>query len=53
MSKIYYAGSLFNEAEKSFNIKLAHELEKDGFDVFLPQRDGGEEILSNVVFQAH
>ena len=42
MSKIYYAGPLFNEAERSFNIKLAHELEKEGFEVFLPQRDGVE-----------
>ncbi|MFW9879176.1 MAG: hypothetical protein ACFFG0_39355 [Candidatus Thorarchaeota archaeon] len=30
--KIYYACPLFNEAEKNFNIKLAHKLEKEGFD---------------------
>lgn len=40
--KIYFAGPLFNEAEKAFNLKLTSELEKDGFEVFLPQRDGVE-----------
>lgn len=42
MSKIYFAGPLFNEAEKEFNQKLTLELEKEEFDVFLPQRDGVE-----------
>ncbi len=42
MSKIYYAGPLFNEAEINFNMKLTHELEKEGFEVFHPQRDGVE-----------
>ena len=38
--KIYFAGPLFSKAEKEFNQKLADKLEKVGFDVFLPQRDG-------------
>lgn len=42
MNKIYYAGPLFNDAERDFNIKLVHKLEKEGFEVFLPQRDGVE-----------
>jgi hypothetical protein len=31
---------LFSEAERRFNLGLAHRLEALGFDVFLPQRDG-------------
>src|SRR5918999_610813 len=37
---IYLAGPLFSEAERRFNLGLAHRLEALGFDVFLPQRDG-------------
>ncbi len=40
--KIYFAAPLFNSAEKAFNLKLTNELEKLGFEVFLPQRDGAE-----------
>lgn len=40
--KIYFAGPLFNEAEKEFNRTLADMLEASGFVVFLPQRDGVE-----------
>lgn len=40
--KIYFAGPLFNDAEKEFNQKLTLELEREGFEVFLPQRDGVE-----------
>ncbi len=39
---IYFAGSLFSEAERRFNLGLTHMLESLGFDVFLPQRDGAE-----------
>lgn len=39
---IYLAGPLFSEAERRFNLELAHRLEAIGFDVFLPQRDGVE-----------
>jgi len=37
---IYFAGPLFNEAERAFNSRLTAELEAAGFQVFLPQRDG-------------
>jgi nucleoside 2-deoxyribosyltransferase len=37
---IYFAGPLFNEAERDFNLKLATTLEEHGYKVFLPQRDG-------------
>jgi len=40
--KIYFAGPLFNEAEKKFNQNLTEKIESVGFDVFLPQRDGIE-----------
>ncbi|MDP8321764.1 MAG: nucleoside 2-deoxyribosyltransferase domain-containing protein [Candidatus Stygibacter australis] len=40
--KIYFAGPLFNEAERSFNESLTIKLEEIGFEVFLPQRDGIE-----------
>lgn len=39
---IYYAGALFNDAEKAFNANLTSALEALGFKVFLPQRDGAE-----------
>jgi len=39
---IYFAGPLFNDAEKQFNEQLTTKLESLGFDVFLPQRDGFE-----------
>src|SRR2546428_13496489 len=37
--KIYLAGPLFTEAERAFNLELAHLLEKEGHEVYLPQRD--------------
>ena len=40
--KVYFAGPLFNEAERKFNQNLTDRLEKSGFNVFLPQRDGVE-----------
>jgi nucleoside 2-deoxyribosyltransferase len=40
--KIYFASPLFNQAEKDFNMLLTKKLEKLGFMVFLPQRDGAD-----------
>ncbi len=40
--RIYYAGPLFCEAERAFNLRLVEKLEAQGFQVFLPQRDGVE-----------
>lgn len=37
---IYFAGPLFSQAERDFNLKLAITLEEHGYTVFLPQRDG-------------
>ncbi|HUW22188.1 MAG TPA: nucleoside 2-deoxyribosyltransferase domain-containing protein [Candidatus Bathyarchaeia archaeon] len=42
MKQIYFAGLLFSQAEKEFNLDLTHKLESLGFKVFLPQRDGVE-----------
>ena len=38
--KVYLAGPLFNQAEKDFNLKITKVLEHNGYQVFLPQRDG-------------
>jgi nucleoside 2-deoxyribosyltransferase len=40
--RVYFAGPLFCEAERVFNLRLAEKLEAKGFQVFLPQRDGVE-----------
>ncbi|MFZ5391986.1 MAG: nucleoside 2-deoxyribosyltransferase [Patescibacteria group bacterium] len=38
--KIYFAAPLFNEAECHYNLSVTEKLEKIGYNVFLPQRDG-------------
>lgn len=43
--KVYFAGPLFNHAEKDFNRKVVEILEENGYQVFLPQRDGIEAAL--------
>ena len=43
--KVYFAGPLFNQAEKDFNLELTKVLEEYGYEVFLPQRDGIEAAL--------
>ena len=40
--KVYCAGPLFNDKEKEEMAEIAAALERRGFDVFLPQRDGLE-----------
>ena len=40
--KIYFAGPMFNHAEKEFNLEIVKVLEDFGYQVFLPQRDGIE-----------
>lgn len=40
MTRVYLAGPLFNAAERDFNEKITSVLEKAGYSVFLPQRDG-------------
>jgi len=36
----YFAGPLFCEAERRFNAELTGKIERLGYTVFLPQRDG-------------
>ena len=43
--KVYFAGPMFNQAEKEYNLELAEVLEAYGYEVFLPQRDGIEAAL--------
>ncbi|SCW65579.1 Nucleoside 2-deoxyribosyltransferase [Ruminococcaceae bacterium YRB3002] len=43
--RVYFAGPLFNQGEKEFNLKLTNLLEAHGYTVFLPQRDGIEAAL--------
>ena len=40
--RVYFAGPLFCQAEKDYNLKLTKLLEAHGYKVFLPQRDGFE-----------
>jgi len=40
--QIYFAAPLFSEAELTFNDRVVAALEAEGYDVFLPQRDGKE-----------
>jgi len=40
--KIYFAAPLFSQGEIEFNQNLTDHIEKSGFSVFLPQRDGVE-----------
>ncbi len=42
--KAYIAGPLFNDAEKSFNLKVDALVQSLGIETYLPQRDGGESI---------
>ena len=41
MPTLYFAAPLFSEPELAFSAALAEEIERLGFTVFLPQRDGG------------
>lgn len=38
--RIFLAGPLFSEAERSYNASLAAQLRKEGFEVWLPQDEG-------------
>ena len=57
---VYFAGPLFSQAEKDYNLKLTKLLEDHGYKVFLPQRDGfeaaqltgkSEEELTKMIFE--
>ena len=40
--RVYFAGPMFSQGEKDFNLVLVNVLEEYGYTVFLPQRDGLE-----------
>lgn len=42
--QIYFAAPLFSDAERQFNRELTEALEDAGYSVFLPQRDGIENL---------
>ncbi len=42
MPPLYFAAPLFSESERAFNAALTAEIERRGFTVFLPQRDGAD-----------
>jgi len=41
MPYVYIAGPLFNTHERRYLDDIANQLEREGFDTFLPQRDAG------------
>lgn len=49
--KIYLAGPLFTRAEYEFNEKLANDLKKMGFEVFLPQEECKGLLDTRQIFQ--
>ena len=58
--KVYFAGPLFTDAEKEYNLKIVSILESNGYEVFLPQRDGflaaelenrTEEEITRMIFE--
>ena len=42
---VYFASPMFAQGEKDYNVKVVEVLEKHGYCVFLPQRDGIEAAL--------
>lgn len=48
--KVYWAGPLFSQAEQEFNQRSAKRLEKEGFEVYLPQRDTPQDLNSYDIF---
>jgi nucleoside 2-deoxyribosyltransferase len=51
MTKIYLAGALFSLAEQDFNAELARFLEREGFEVFLPQENEPRNKTAGAIFQ--
>ena len=50
MTKIYLAGPLFSLAEQHFNVELARVLEREGFEVWLPQEHEPRDKTSRAIF---
>jgi nucleoside 2-deoxyribosyltransferase len=51
MTKIYLAGPLFSLAEQAFNAELARFLEREGFQVWLPQEHEPRDKTARAIFQ--
>jgi nucleoside 2-deoxyribosyltransferase len=50
MTKIYLAGPLFSLAEQVFNTDLARFLEREGFEVWLPQEHEPRDKTARAIF---
>jgi nucleoside 2-deoxyribosyltransferase len=50
MTKIYLAGPLFTLAEQAFNADLARFLEREGFEVWLPQEHEPRDNTARSIF---
>jgi len=55
LNRVYCAGPLFNEAERDQMDRIAANLEKAGFETFVPHRDGMQlaELTSYLVSEGH
>ena len=54
--RLYVAAPFFTEAERGFNLVLAHAVEAEGHQVYLPQRDtpmGERGPRTTAIFQAN
>jgi len=51
MTKIYLAGPLFSLAEQGFNAELARFLERQGFEVWLPQEHEPRDNTARAIFE--
>jgi nucleoside 2-deoxyribosyltransferase len=51
MTKIYLAGPLFTVAEQNFNAALARFLERDSFEVWLPQEHEPRRKTAKAIFK--
>jgi nucleoside 2-deoxyribosyltransferase len=49
--KLYLAGPLFTAAERAFNEQLAQLLERQGFEVWLPQRHEPRDVSAKGIFE--
>ena len=51
MVKIYFAGPLFSEAEREYNLKIATKLREQGWEVWLPQENQPEEFNAPLIYR--
>src|SRR5215469_8972401 len=51
MTKIYLAGPLFSLAEQGFNAEVARFLERQGFEVWLPQEHEPRDNSARAIFE--